>query len=94
MTFAEYYKKRYNIDVKNVDAPLLEASIREKDRSSKETLVRTIQIIPELCQMTGLTDELRNNFHAMKAIATTTNPSANVRMSEAGNFVKQLGADL
>jgi len=27
-TFAEYYKKRYNIDVKTPDAPLLEATIR------------------------------------------------------------------
>lgn len=29
-SFAEYYKKRYNIDIKNPDAPLLEASVREK----------------------------------------------------------------
>jgi PAZ domain len=38
VSFADYYKTRYNIDIKNVDAPLLEASIREKNRTSKETL--------------------------------------------------------
>ena len=40
--------------------------------------------------MTGLTDEIRNNFHAMKAIATTTKPNANTRIQEAANFVKYL----
>lgn len=44
--------------------------------------------------MTGLTDELRNNFHAMKAIATTTKPRADVRIQEAASFVKQLGAQI
>lgn len=48
-SFAEYYKKRYNIDIKNLDAPLVEATIREKNRGSKESLQRTIQLIPELC---------------------------------------------
>ena len=38
--------------------------------------------------MTGLTDEIRNNFHAMKAIATTTKPSGQTRVQEAGAFVK------
>ena len=38
--------------------------------------------------MTGLTDELRNNFHAMKAIATTTKPRADTRIAEAASFVK------
>jgi aubergine-like protein len=79
-SFAEYYKKRYNLDIKNPDAPLLEASIREKNKGSKEAVTRIIQLIPELCQMTGLTDELRNNFHAMKAIATTTKPNGNTRI--------------
>jgi HAMP domain-containing protein len=44
--------------------------------------------------MTGLTDELRNNFHAMKAIATTTEPNANTRIQEASGFVKQLSAPI
>jgi len=42
--------------------------------------------------MTGLTDEIRSNFHAMKAIATTTKPRADTRIQEAANFVKYLGA--
>jgi aubergine-like protein len=90
ISFAEYYKKRYNMDIKAHDAPLLEASIREREKnsSSKEPVVRIIQLIPELCKMTGLTDEIRNNFHAMKAIATTTKPSGQTRVQEAGAFVK------
>lgn len=49
VSFAEYYKKRYNIDVKNLDAPLIEVTVREKNKGSKESLQRTIQLIPELC---------------------------------------------
>lgn len=87
-SFAEYYKKRYNLEIKNLDAPLIEATIREKNKGSKESLQRTIQLIPELCQMTGLTDEIKNNFHAMKAIATTTKPNGSTRIGEAAAFVK------
>jgi aubergine len=71
-----------------LEAPLIEATIREKNRGSKESLQRTIQLIPELCQMTGLTDEIKNNFHAMKAIATTTKPNGSTRIGEAAAFVK------
>ena len=38
--------------------------------------------------MTGLTDEIKNNFHAMKAIATTTKPNGSTRIGEAAAFVK------
>ena len=31
-SFAEYYKKRYNVNISNLDAPLLEATVREKNK--------------------------------------------------------------
>lgn len=82
------------MDIKAPDAPLLEAVVRERERGVKEPIVRTIQLVPELCKMTGLTEEIKNNFHAMKAIATTTKPSGSTRVQEAGNFVKQLRANV
>ena len=44
--------------------------------------------------MTGLTEEIKNNFHAMKAIATTTKPNGSTRIGEAAAFVKQLGQNV
>jgi hypothetical protein len=52
----------YNLHIKNHDAPLFEASMREKNKGSKEAVTRIIQLIPELCQRTGQTDELRSRF--------------------------------
>ena len=39
-----------------------------------------IYLIPELCVVTGLTDDMRNDFHLMKEIAEVTKPSGGTRI--------------
>ena len=39
-------------------------------------------LIPELCQMTGLTDSMRANFQLMKEMASITNADARKRVQE------------
>ena len=48
MSFLEYYQKQYNITIKEFNQPLL---ISKNERTGHE-----ISLIPELCEMTGLTD--------------------------------------
>ncbi len=62
----EYYRQRYNLPIKNLSQPLLVSMPKERDRrgGSNDPIV----LVPETCQMTGLTDEQRSNFHLMSVI--------------------------
>lgn len=61
VTFQEYYKEKYGVTLKDCAQPLI---ITKDRRTGKE-----IVLIPELCNMTGMTDEMRANFNLMKDLA-------------------------
>ncbi|CAD8044745.1 unnamed protein product [Paramecium primaurelia] len=85
ITFEQYYSSKYNQKIES-NQPLLKAIVKGKrDQNQKE-----IFLIPSLCQMTGLTDEMRNDFNAMKKISEITKPSAEIRMRTAQDFIQQL----
>lgn len=60
ITFAEYYKKRYNIAIKDLNQPLLLS--KAKDRDLRGGGKEIIALIPELCRATGLTDQMKSDF--------------------------------
>lgn len=60
-SYADYYKTRYNEAIKDLNQPLL---INKDRRTGNE-----VALIPELCQLTGLTDAMRANFNLMKDLA-------------------------
>nr|BAA88525.1 PAP [Paramecium caudatum syngen 3]BAC23150.1 aubergine/piwi homologue [Paramecium caudatum] len=85
MTYEQYYKEKYNVQIP-LDQPLLRASMRNNlGKNNKE-----IYLIPSLCQLTGLTDQIRNDFTAMKNIATVTKPSGEQRIAMAQTFIDQM----
>jgi len=45
-------------------------------------------LIPELCQMTGLTDSMRANFQLMKEMAQITNADARRRVNECKALIE------
>lgn len=60
ITFIEYYRTKYNIQIRDPDQPMLITRSTERQRRGGED--DTISLIPELCRPTGLTDQQRNNF--------------------------------
>ena len=64
ITYVEYYKKHHNIDIKDMQQPLLFSKPAPTGVRRREN--RIIALIPELCQLTGIQDDLRANFNAMK----------------------------
>jgi aubergine-like protein len=81
-TFLQYYKEKYAINIRYQDQPLL----RHHDkRGSKD-----IYLIPELCYLTGLTDEMRSNFNFMKSLANITKPSPHKKMQESIELIKNI----
>ena len=57
ITYVEYYKKHYDITIKNTTTPMLISRPSRRDVNRGDDL--PIYLVPELCGMTGLTDEMR-----------------------------------
>lgn len=68
MTLAEYYKKQYGIDIKDLGQPLLVS--KDKRRSASEVTERTLLLVPELCVPCGLTDAMRADFRSVYCFIT------------------------
>lgn len=86
VTYKEYYKQHYNIDIKDAKQPLL-TSIKETRIAGKDEPVEMVfSIIPEICHLTGLTDKMRSDFKLMREIASFTRVTPNQRMLALQQF--------
>jgi aubergine-like protein len=47
-------------------------------------------LVPELCYLTGLTDEMRSDFHVMKDISMYTRVTPNQRQAAVKKFVRNI----
>ena len=62
ISYVEYYKKHYDITIKNEKTPMLISRPSRRDVNRGDCL--PIYLVPELCAMTGLTDDMRlENFY-------------------------------
>ena len=61
VSYMEYYKKKYNESVSDNNQPLL----IHKDRKTGNE----VALIPELCQLTGLSDQMRSDFRLQKDLS-------------------------
>lgn len=64
VTYVEYYKSHYNIDLKDLKQPLLISRKERRVQGQEGTETLTFCLIPEICFLTGLSDELRADFRA------------------------------
>ena len=71
ISFAKYTQERYGRTVRIPDQPMLECN----HRGDK------VYLIPEFCQMTGLTDYDRSNFQLMKKMTDCLFPRPRERMA-------------
>lgn len=62
ISYVQYYKTQYNIDIKDLNQPLLISHGKKRVPDQKEKVTLTFAIIPEICYLTGLTDEQRADF--------------------------------
>ena len=85
ITYKEYFKTHYKIELKIDEQPLLVC----KDRRGE----KTIHLIPEICEMTGLTDSQRANFKLMKEMATILHKDAEMRLKEVKNLMRSINSE-
>ena len=74
ITYYDYYKQKYHVIIEDVNQPLLTVT----DKKTK----KSIKLIPELCFMTGLTDEMMADFQFMKEMHRYTLGKAQAKMKE------------
>jgi aubergine-like protein len=86
VSFRDYYKKQYAIDIKDLGQPLLLSRLKTKIRG-KDEVERLVCLVPELCFLTGLTDEMRSDFHVMRDISMYTRITPNQRQAAVKKFV-------
>ncbi|ELV13541.1 Piwi-like protein 4 [Tupaia chinensis] len=70
VTYVDYYKQQYDITLSDLNQPVLVSLLKSKRNDNTEA--RIAHLLPELCFLTGLTDQATSNFHLMKAVAEET----------------------
>ncbi|KAK9506113.1 hypothetical protein O3M35_008106 [Rhynocoris fuscipes] len=88
ITYAEYYKHHYAIKIKDLRQPLLKSRVKGKIKGKEENTL--VNLIPELCYLTGLTDTMRADMRVMKDIAQCTRISPNQRQYALNEFIKNV----
>ncbi len=80
-TYLEYYKEKYSREIRNARQPLF--AVKDKRRND------FIYLVPELCYMTGLTDEMRSNFNLMKRLAEISSGNPEGKLKECKGLIRQ-----
>ncbi|XP_048478794.1 piwi-like protein Ago3 [Plutella xylostella] len=93
VSFVDYYKKNYGIDIMDMDQPMLISRDTKRMPGSEKPTDFMICLVPELCQMTGLTDNQRSNFRLMKDVATYTRITPNQRHAAFKQYIKNVLAN-
>ncbi|XP_050746167.1 protein argonaute-3 isoform X2 [Drosophila biarmipes] len=84
-SYIEYYKKYHNINIKDINQPLL-LSIKKSRAIPDDQGTIQFCLIPELCYLTGLRDEVRTDYKLMREIASFTRVSPNERQVALNKF--------
>lgn len=72
ISYVDYYKKQYNLDIRDTKQPLLVSRKEVRISGEPEKREYVFMLLPEFCFLVGLTDNMRSNFTVMKDVATYT----------------------
>uniref|UniRef100_A0A2K6NHL9 Piwi like RNA-mediated silencing 4 n=1 Tax=Rhinopithecus roxellana TaxID=61622 RepID=A0A2K6NHL9_RHIRO len=88
ITYVDYYKQQYDITVSDLNQPMLVSLLKRKRNDNSEA--RLAHLIPELCFLTGLTDQATSNFQLMKAVAEKTRLPPSGRQQRLARLVDNI----
>lgn len=87
ISYMEYFKKSYDRAIQDPEQPMLVS--RPKKREEKKG-AGPVLLPPELCYLTGLSDETRADFHVMKDLAQYTRVAPRERCQTLSKFINRL----
>uniref|UniRef100_A0A182QY29 Uncharacterized protein n=1 Tax=Anopheles farauti TaxID=69004 RepID=A0A182QY29_9DIPT len=88
VTFMEYYQARYNVRIRDPRQPMLVTG--SSARQKREGFTGLLLLVPELCRLTGLTKDMRDDFQLMRSIADHTRLRPDRRMEQLMAFNERL----
>eukprot|EP00095_Tigriopus_kingsejongensis_P011291 maker-scaffold14_size734282-snap-gene-2.24 protein:Tk11291 transcript:maker-scaffold14_size734282-snap-gene-2.24-mRNA-1 annotation:"piwi-like protein 1" len=89
ISYVEYYKKQYGIEILDQKQPLLINHPKTKAQGESQ-VTKLICLVPELCNLTGLTDSMRSNFNLMREVATHTRIDPLQRQKTLKEFIQKV----
>ena len=92
LSLAKYYADKYGKAVRDLKQPLIISTppLREQ-RAGREG--GSVFLVPELCNMTGLSEEQRANFKLMTDLGKITRQGPEERARTLGKFAKRLNTN-
>ncbi|XP_063537171.1 piwi-like protein Ago3 isoform X1 [Cydia strobilella] len=90
ISYIDYYKKNYGIEIIDLDQPMLISRETKRMPGSEVPTDFLICLVPELCQLTGLSDDQRSNFRLMKDVATYTRIDPNQRHAAFKKYIQNV----
>ena len=63
------------------------SSLSQRKTKEEEDVPKTIYLVPELCNLTGLTDQMKADFKVMKDVAQFTRVTPNQRQEVSFNVL-------
>lgn len=90
VSYVDYYKSQHNKDIRDVKQPMLISVAERRIIGQKEKEPITLYLVPELCCLTGLTDNMRSDFKVMRDIAAHTRVTPNQRLNSFKNFCQNV----
>ncbi|XP_034243669.1 piwi-like protein Siwi [Thrips palmi] len=88
ITYAQYMSRKYQIEIRDLKQPLLVS--KAKARDVRAGMSEIVNLIPEVCYLTGLTDNMRADFRLMQALAQYTRVSPSTRVQKLMAFNNRL----
>nr|KAG5694355.1 hypothetical protein BaRGS_002209 [Batillaria attramentaria]KAG5702279.1 hypothetical protein BaRGS_002946 [Batillaria attramentaria] len=88
ITYKQYFFEHYGIEVTDEDQPLLVSKPKKRDIRRGQT--ENIHLLPELCTLTGLSEDARADFALMKDVAAHTRIDPNTRADRLVRFMEQM----
>jgi len=91
-TFLDYYSKKYpGFPIRDLTQPLIMSKLSRKERHRGQK--GDVLLIPELCNITGLSDSQRNDFNLMRDIHNVTSLAPRDRCERLNGFMRRLQQD-
>ncbi|XP_065830472.1 piwi-like protein 2 [Oscarella lobularis] len=90
ITYIGHYRRTYGIEIKDNDQPLLVSRNRRRIDGTLPSGPEVFYLVPELCTMTGLIDELRNDYRGIRDIALQTRLSPEDRVQCFNKFLRNV----
>nr|XP_022317079.1 piwi-like protein 1 [Crassostrea virginica] len=95
LSFVDYYSNAYHKEITDLEQPLLLHRPKKKQLPGGKVPEKSeaICLIPEFCYLTGLTDELRQDFRVMKELAFHTRVTPQQRVATMRKFINAVNGN-